>query len=168
MKIRRGFVSNSSSSSFTCDVCGNTESGMDASLSDFDMSQCEHNHTFCNDHQSKTSEDISVDVKRKSLIDYIKQKTYLGETKINEEVNRLTDMTDEDIVKEFEENQDSYEVHSCLCPICTMEEISDNDALAYLLIKNGLTIKDVLVEVKARFSGDYQAFNTFLRPPKSN
>ena len=51
MKIRNGFVSNSSSSSFTCDVCGNTESGMDASLRDFEMSQCERGHVFCNCHQ---------------------------------------------------------------------------------------------------------------------
>lgn len=29
MKIRNGFVSNSSSSSFTCDVCVETISGMD-------------------------------------------------------------------------------------------------------------------------------------------
>ena len=50
MKLRKGFVSNSSSSSFVCDFCGSVESGYDACLSDFDMSMCEHGHTFCNDH----------------------------------------------------------------------------------------------------------------------
>jgi len=50
MKIRNGFVSNSSSSSFVCDVCGAVESGWDACLSDFDMDRCENDHIFCNGH----------------------------------------------------------------------------------------------------------------------
>ena len=49
MKIRSGFVSNSSSSSFICDVCGRMESGWDASLSDFEMYECENGHTLCED-----------------------------------------------------------------------------------------------------------------------
>lgn len=40
MKIRTGFVSNSSSSSFVCDVCGNIESGWDLGLNDAEMCEC--------------------------------------------------------------------------------------------------------------------------------
>ena len=47
MKIRTGFVSNSSSSSFVCEVCGRVESGWDGSPSDFDMIECENEHTIC-------------------------------------------------------------------------------------------------------------------------
>lgn len=47
MKIRTGFVSNSSSSSFICDFCGNEECGYDLSLSEAEMCECEHGHTFC-------------------------------------------------------------------------------------------------------------------------
>jgi hypothetical protein len=50
MKIRRGFVSNSSSSSFICDVCNSVESGMDLCLSDIDWVECENGHTFCSGH----------------------------------------------------------------------------------------------------------------------
>jgi len=50
MKIRKGFVSNSSSSSFICDVCGNTQTGYDMSLEDAEMFQCESGHTFCEYH----------------------------------------------------------------------------------------------------------------------
>jgi hypothetical protein len=50
MKIRSGFVSNSSSSSFTCDVCGRTESGWDASLREFGMVECVKGHIFCEEH----------------------------------------------------------------------------------------------------------------------
>lgn len=46
MKIRKGFVSNSSSSSFMCDITGEINSERDASLSDFDMIECEHGHQF--------------------------------------------------------------------------------------------------------------------------
>ena len=67
MKVRSGFVSNSSSSSFVCDFCGVVESGYDCSLSDFDMQKCEHDHVFCIDHMTKdfnpTNEEIYKKVK---------------------------------------------------------------------------------------------------------
>ena len=56
MKIRKGFVSNSSSSSFVCDVCGEEVSGMDMCLSEAEMSQCVNGHTFCNDHKKEEPE----------------------------------------------------------------------------------------------------------------
>lgn len=51
MKVRIGFVSNSSSSSFVCDVCGEEQSGWDMCLSEAEMSECVNGHTFCNDHK---------------------------------------------------------------------------------------------------------------------
>lgn len=47
MKVRKGFVSNSSSSSFICDITGASESGIDVSLTDFEMVECVKGHTFC-------------------------------------------------------------------------------------------------------------------------
>lgn len=46
MKIRQGFVSNSSSSSFICLVSGQVESGMDLSLEDVGMMECVNDHCF--------------------------------------------------------------------------------------------------------------------------
>lgn len=57
MKIRHGFVSNSSSSSFVCDICGAECSGMDMCLSDAEMYQCENDHTFCDSHMKKVTGD---------------------------------------------------------------------------------------------------------------
>jgi hypothetical protein len=50
MKTRNGFVSNSSTSSFICNVCGEEFSGYDASPSEFDCCTCENEHIMCNDH----------------------------------------------------------------------------------------------------------------------
>ena len=50
MKIRTSLVSNSSSSSFICDVCGEDYSGWDACLSEAEMFQCEYGHTVCLSH----------------------------------------------------------------------------------------------------------------------
>ena len=50
MKVRKGFVSNSSSSSFVCDITGRTEGGYDASLSDVGFAECVVGHTFETDN----------------------------------------------------------------------------------------------------------------------
>jgi len=46
MKIRNGFVSNSSSSSFICEISGDIESGYDMSIDEAGMYECENEHTF--------------------------------------------------------------------------------------------------------------------------
>lgn len=46
MKVRKGFVSNSSSSSFICCITGQVESGMDLGLLDVNMCECVNGHTF--------------------------------------------------------------------------------------------------------------------------
>ena len=57
MKIRTKFVSNSSSSSFFCDLCGEDYSGMDACLEEAEMFECEHSHTICIKHSVNNLED---------------------------------------------------------------------------------------------------------------
>ena len=54
MKIRTGFVSNSSSSSFVCEVCGDVESGYDVGARDVGFYECEHGHEFCASHALPT------------------------------------------------------------------------------------------------------------------
>lgn len=53
MKYRKDFVTNSSSSSYVCEICGRTESGFDICLSEVDMMECVNGHTFCCDEALK-------------------------------------------------------------------------------------------------------------------
>lgn len=62
MKIRNGFVSNSSSSSFICNVCGEVESGYDETLQDLGMQMCEHEHYFHTGHISDDFMEVGKDV----------------------------------------------------------------------------------------------------------
>ena len=50
MKRRLGFVSNSSSSSFTCDICGREETAYDLSYEDAEMFECTNGHIICDEH----------------------------------------------------------------------------------------------------------------------
>lgn len=60
MKTRQGFVSNSSSSSFVCRVCGNSEAYYDG-LSEIDACRCQNDHTICNSHRLPDAEGTSHD-----------------------------------------------------------------------------------------------------------
>jgi len=123
MKKRQGFVSNSSSSSFICNICGNTESGCDANPSDLGFKECRYGHLFCEDH-----EDIEVIISKNDLITCL-QKEY-SEDSYEELVKKLTDMDEEQYIEwnksdEAEKYLDMYyynEISSEYCPLCQMQE----------------------------------------------
>lgn len=50
MKIRNGFVSNSSTSSFICEICGNIEADRDVNCRDVGMLRCKNEHIICEGH----------------------------------------------------------------------------------------------------------------------
>lgn len=50
MKFRKGFVTNSSSSSFVCQICGCAESAFDITMAEAGFVECENEHKFCEEH----------------------------------------------------------------------------------------------------------------------
>ena len=71
MKFRKGFVTNSSSSSFICQICGYVTSGWDMTSYEAGFVTCENGHEFCSEHLVNIPKDMeSYDFAYHSGIDY--------------------------------------------------------------------------------------------------
>lgn len=141
IKYRKCHVTNSSSSSFVCDICGRVESGWDIGVEDAEMYECVNGHTFCWDEALINYGD------KEDLIRMILEegwnKTYSRDI-IPEE--KLNNMEWEDLM-EFTEN--GYCVPEGFCPICNFIEYSESDLSKYLLKEYGISRDEVFAEVKA-------------------
>lgn len=149
MKIRKDFVTNSSSSSFVCDICGRTESGMDFILEDVDMYECRNGHVFCRDEalpMPSKIEMLKMILENEWNKDRWDSEAYDCRDFTEEE---LTDMEDYELFEEFCcEETGGYGVPECICPICQFIEYSENDLSAYLLKEYGVSRDEVFEEVK--------------------
>ena len=151
MKFRKYFVSNSSSSSFVCDITGGIESGWDMGLEDAEMYSCENGHTFL----EKFYKETTIEDKRK----YILAKTKYSWEKENQFAR---DLNDNDFEEWWENNDDSdeefrSELPAFLCPVCTFKYAKNDEILAFLLGINETSIPQVLEQIKAV----YQDWNPF-------
>lgn len=161
MKIRKGFVSNSSSSSFICEVCGNVESGYDASYDDMDFAQCENGHEFCRDHIKPMTEE-----KAKSILAKIKEDTkYVDEDFLEmEEADQIEALMELNL-RYFSSGTMSEmgydELPEELCPICALEALSDSDILNYILKEHGSS-RELVIEKARKEFGNYENFSKAL------
>ena len=148
MKFRKDFVTNSSSSSYVCEICGRTESGWDMGLSEAEMMECVNGHTFCCDEAlDKPS--------KKNLIKMILENEWnkeVWDSKIkgcrDYSEDELLVMEDDDLFNNFCSENGYYEVLECVCPICQFIEYSEYDLSVYLLKEYGIPRDDVFAEVK--------------------
>lgn len=150
MKFRKDFVTNSSSSSFICDICGREESGWDISADEADMYVCVNGHTFC------TEEALDFDPieSKEKMIKYIMDNglnEYIWDSDIRdyricseEELNDL----DEDKLRKAISPEGNYEIPEDMCPICNFIEYSNKDLAGYLLKEYGVSRDEVFEEVK--------------------
>lgn len=128
MKIRLGFVSNSSSSSFVCSVCGAIESGMDASLSDFGMVRCEYGHDMCESCVPGMDEDSDLDTI-----------TVDGDEHTNT------------VFTVYSEDEYDMVLRKEKCPICTMDKIEESLEILWLRKKLNMTDEEVSKAIKTEF-----------------
>lgn len=157
MKIRTGFVSNSSSSSFTCEICGATESAWDGSPADCGFIDCEHGHIFCDEEKLDISEeDLNKDLIR--LLTECSEKDvayYAKKEKLASWEQRSLDRAKE-ILKEIDEgitpdvNLCDYDCSATqiVCPICNFIEPSFYDLASYFLATTSITKDEVFAEIK--------------------
>ena len=138
MKYRKCHVTNSSSSSFVCDICGRVESGWDMGLSEAEMYECVNGHTFCWDEALEVSKEDLI----KIILEEGWNKTYKDEVITEEELNN---MDWEDLMECY---YDYYEIPECFCPICNFIEYSESDLSKYLLKEYGISRDEVFAEIK--------------------
>lgn len=138
MKIRSDFVTNSSSSSFVCEICGRAESGWDYSPGDVEMYVCENGHTFCFDEA----------LEKPTRSDMIKM---ILENKWNHKTEEELSNNSEDELFDYlvYHCSDDCCVPECMCPICQFIEYSEYDLSKYLLMEYGIPREEVFAEVKA-------------------
>lgn len=186
MKRRVGFVSNSSSSSFICDVSGEVVAGWDVGLNEAEMKQCENGHTFSDQYAVCEFEDIPDSAKIRLVMEnevYFNYDIEAPEDKDGNrdrtETSRLRKIdcddrrkkyrenhTDEEIIDkfntdDFDDQNAGYEVPKEMCPICQFEHIVSEEALKYLEVKNGITIAGIKKEIKENFD-NYTDFQKYL------
>ena len=169
MKIRMGFVSNSSSSSYTCDLCGVTASGWDIDLAECGLVQCENGHTYCRDHAENWNKqsDISREEKIKRII---------GGEGTNPETDdpftefELLQMNAEELndayeafLEDVEDGSDELPAEKCY--ICQMQALPDREMFVYLMQKLGLSRESITEEARSTF-GSYEKFKEFIKKQK--
>jgi len=134
-KYRKDFVTNSSSSSFVCDICGRSETGMNLGLSEAGMYQCENGHTICEDELFETPN------YKEFLQDAIDQEDI-------DLINKLDDM-DESELEDLSMNYEfRYYLPEKYCPICNFTSYSASDMTSYLVKTKGITRDEVFAEIK--------------------
>ena len=156
MKIREGFVSNSSSSSFTCDVTGDTESGYNASAGDCGMLECVNDHTFVEGYKVNDVPYISRDDRMQMIRDS------QGKSYNPADWEHLDDIELEDAWRDSTDGQ----VREIECPICSFKNVKQADAYKYLMADRGFTEEMLLRELKNKFK-NYGAYKKHIESIKA-
>lgn len=166
MKARLGFVSNSSSSSFVCLVCGEEQGGFDMSITEAGMQSCEHNHIICTDHALPY--EMTWEIQRQRALDawLVREgsKQHLRPAiEAADSEDRWRDLVEAQPEIEWLYETDPNELPPETCPICQFKTLDTADGLAYLLKEQGLTRERVLAAIHAQFDGDYERFRAWLQ-----
>ena len=154
MKIRQGFVSNSSSSSFICDITGETKSGWDSNLTEVQMYQCVNGHTV-NESFVNLNDKLFVQKEKEGFKQYC--------IKHPDKIIYFEDWL------ENARCELRYELPIEYCPLCIMKEFSAESIKNYFIMdianQYGLdkeTAKETLYsQIRSRFK-DYKAFCQFV------
>jgi hypothetical protein len=161
MKIRYGFVSNSSSSSFTCDICKETvelyngEGGEDGE----DYLTCDNCHSVCSKHVKVKS---SVESLRNSVIKAAKE-SCSGE-ELEKELVEIGGMNREEL-EEYIMDVYGCDMPSECCPLCQFTTLTDDDLMEYLLMLVGSTKKS-MIEGAIKTYPSYNAFCKAIKEHK--
>jgi hypothetical protein len=147
MKIRTGFVSNSSSSSFVCQVCGETYSGWDATLTDAEMESCDKGHLYCASHRKKDLliEEFVIYLKERASNEKLSEYTKKEAKETLEEIEKSNEETQKDIMNDWiHDNSTPY----VFCPLCNCEEINEEEAYRAIKEMKQMSIEEITLLIK--------------------
>ena len=150
MKFRNGFVSNSSSSSYICDTCGQDYIGYDIELSDINMNICCNGHTFCDEHITnclKIGDKFNTEYGLYEVITINKEKDIYN---IKMESGKIIETPFSDI--EFERS----ELPEQLCPFCNLKDITLANMVKYLQSKVKMDKHEIINEIQSKCDTYYK------------
>jgi hypothetical protein len=140
-KKRLGFVSNSSSVSFLCEVCGHLNGGYDACMSDFGFAKCINGHVICDHHKfSLESIDIPIEIMKKALLD--------SNYAVEEDLETISLKELKDKYQELLDDSDNYDFPSEICPLCQHTEITQKEIVEYFVHTFHVDMKDTIPLIK--------------------
>lgn len=138
MKYRTDFVTNSSSTSYTCEICGRTETGFNMGLDEAEMVECVNGHTICEEEMLPLTKEQLI----KAILNAASDDEGLTETV-------LEHMSDDELTMKFMRMDDvRYQVPEEFCPICQFIEYSEYDLARYLERAYGVSRDEVFAQVK--------------------
>ncbi len=148
MRKRFYFISNSSSSSFICEICGRDESGWDLCLSDAEMVECENGHVFCRDEIIDSDNDFAdldeeYEISEKYCpICNFEEPSYKN---LRSYFLKTTDITNETVFEEIKKVNKRRKV------------LRDHEYVEYVLRSKNITTDQVLQNLKETY-GTYKEF----------
>ena len=165
MKIRTGFVSNSSTASFICPICTEHYEIMDGdpTSAPYSLATCKNFHGFCVSHMLGP-EDRVLELMKEAVI---KSKERDIEGIENMSIEKLRDLFARNSDGDFKDkrlylfiSEFFTSIPEELCPICSFKVIRNHDLMSYLLAT--VVKEEVADEIRQRFSS-FAEFSTFLR-----
>lgn len=156
MKLRNGFVSNSSSSSFMCQITKETfDIWDDSDLTDTELASCKNGHIF--------KRSFIVEVKPPTLSREFLLKSLDDLTDSKSESNKLRLLSDEELLKKWTKHVHTEK--SILspeeCPICTLRVLPEELLLRFLLKTTNKSRNQILEDIRSEFS-NYADFENWL------